>query len=491
MQNPATPYANQDSAALIHALGDALARRSRANSSAIVHALVQQRAPLGPKWKSMAAIAKQNGEVQDALAAMHLYADAVGRSPSVTFELAAVSAQLGQLADASILMDSVPHGTPNAASYYYSRGTLATNLGDFDAARSYLRAAVRAAPASGQSWLALAMAGAVAPEDAAALAAADMSAADPIETAAWHYAMGKMLDESGYTDSAFANFQQAAEIVGNQRPFNPEADVQHARASIAGWTPETIAAAHPALSKPSRPIFVTGLPRSGTTLVEQILASHSAVDGGEELGLMRLVTQDMGNTYADFEKFTQAGGDPAELSALYHHLLAQRYPGTGQVVDKTLNSSRSMGLIATLFPDAAIIWLRRDPLDCAWSAYRTWFLRGLSWSWSLDTIAAHFRIEDALFAHWTALLGERILVVDYAAMVSNPAPWIQRITEHCGLTLEPAQLSPHNTKRTVTTASVAQVREAINTRAVGAADAYRTHLQPFVDAYGARPPLAL
>ena len=151
-----------------------------------------------------------------------------------------------------------------------------------------------------------------------------------------------------------------------------------------------------------RPIFVTGLPRSGTTLVEQILASHSAVAGGAELSLFAILGRDIGGlTHRAYQAWRARGGDPQALRDLYHHLAAVRFPAPGRIVDKTLATSRHMGVIATLFPDAPIIWVRRAPHDCAWSAFRNYFLKGVEWSWSLDTIGDFFTQEDRLFAHWT------------------------------------------------------------------------------------------
>ena len=133
------------------------------------------------------------------------------------------------------------------------------------------------------------------------------------------------------------------------------------------------------------------------------------------------------------------------MRELYAHLLSQRVPGQGRVVDKSLNASRYMGVLASIFPDAPIVWLRRDPLDCAWSAYRTWFLRGLAWSYSLTDIAAHFRNEDTLFSHWIEILGlQQVLIVNYEDLVTDPAATIARIVDHCGLSLEPAMLNSHD-----------------------------------------------
>ena len=190
------------------------------------------------------------------------------------------------------------------------------------------------------------------------------------------------------------------------RPYDQHKDQAESEDARRGWDREAIDKIASSLqpAEPPRPIFVTGLPRSGTTLVEQILASHSTVADGEELGLFRLLEQDLGGKDHDaFAAYIDRGGSAQDIRATYDRLLDQRYPGTGRIVDKTMNTSRYLGLVAAVFADAPIIWIRRDPVDCAWSAYRTWFLMGADWSWSLTDIAGHFRIEDGLFDHWRGL----------------------------------------------------------------------------------------
>ena len=130
-----------------------------------------------------------------------------------------------------------------------------------------------------------------------------------------------------------------------------------------------------------------------------------------------------------------------------------------------------------------LVWMRRDPLDCAWSVFRTYFVKGQDFSWKLEDIASHFLIEDALYEHWSQMLPDRILTVNYQELVSDPRPQIERILDFCKLAHEAAVFTPHETKRVVSTASVMQVREPIGTHAIGLSDPYREHLAPFVQAY--------
>jgi Sulfotransferase family len=472
---------------LIHELGGALRRNSRADSASIVRKIIRAKPPLGVRWKSMAAIAQKNGEVEDAQEAMKYYCEAAGGGPSVQYEMAALCAQLGRLVEADRILAGLPRDIPTAADYHYSSGTLALNLGRIDEARQKLKLACEAAPASGQSWLALAMAGPLEAVDRASLLDARrvFSNSDPIEQSAFAYACGKALDETGEYDEAYRCFAHGADAMRKVRTYEPSVDMRNARESTVDWLPiiESEKQNLDRLRRDVRQIFVTGLPRSGTTLVEQILNSHSEVMGGEELGIIKIVTQDIGNTAGSFRKFQTDGGTADQVAAIYDHLLAQRGPRRGRFVDKSLDTSRYIGLIATIFSNAPIIWLRRDPIDCAWSSFRTWFLRGLEWSWSPADIAQHFATEDALFHYWRKTAGDQLLSVQYSDLVQNPAIEIERITQHCKLTMQAAQLRPHETARPVKTASVTQVRQPIHANAIGNAKPYKEFMEQFEAAY--------
>lgn len=469
-------------------LRDALGRQDRGEATATALALLAGEPPLGRQWKALATLLQHNGEVRAARRAMALHSAATGQEPQAVFEEAVLAAQCGAVDAALALLDTVSPSVPDRHAHAYSRGTMLTNLGRFDAARADFRAALDAAPGSGQAALGLVMAGSIAPEDADRIAKAGPRAAlqPPTDHAAWHYAHGRVLEARSEADAAFAAYAAGAAIMAVRQPADLAADRAEAEQAMAGWDRGIVArtSAEIAPCGPSRPIFVTGLPRSGTTLVEQILATHSQVDGGEELGLLRLLHQDIGgHDCAAFDRYVARTGTPRPLRALYDHLLGERYPGTGRVVDKSLNTSRSIGLVRALFPDAPIVWVRRDPADCAWSAFRTWFARGVDWSWSLQAAAYHFKLEDALFHHWRRVYPGKIHVVVYERLVADPEQEIRALLEFCGLDFEPAVLEPHRTERTVSTASAAQVREGIHAHAQGSAQAVSAQLKPFLSGY--------
>lgn len=475
---------------LLDRLKQALAARQRASINTIIVELLARDAPIGRSWRALAEVLLTNGELALARAAGERYLRHTANAPAARFFHASVLARSGDAGAALDVLATVPADTPSVVEHGYTRGTIALNLGRFGEARADLLRAVAADPRSGQSWLALAMTGKGGGSDDIATrilaATSAMSRASAIEQGQYWYACGKVLDDLDRRDDAFDAFARGAALV--RAALKPDAalDRRSATAAVEGFDRATILRFNAQVTvSTQRPIIVTGSPRSGTTLVEQILASHSGVAGGEELGRFGLVAGEIGSVGAPgLDRWIAGGRRTSDLAALYLHLMAERFGADGRAVDKTPDASRYLGLLASILPDAKIVWLRRDPLDRAWSCLRTFFLRGATWSYDQRDIAAHFRLEDALFAHWHAVLGDRLLVVDYETLVAQPDTEIRRLLAHCELDAKPQVFQPHRTERVVATASLAQVREPINTRAIGAAARYRRHLQPFIDAYG-------
>jgi tetratricopeptide (TPR) repeat protein len=474
-------------AELLQTFVSALQRKDRAGANEAAFALIDMRAPLGEKWRLIARVMQTNGETQAANRAMELLVRHDAANPRLLFEQAALAARTGRLAKARSIMAGVPDHIPDPSSHAFILGSIALNMSDLDEADAQLLRAVQANPQSGQAMYALAQVrrrplGDVAGD--AILAAKHAIAAAPLlERAQAHYAASKVLADRKQHDEAFAELERGAALAKAERPYDRAADLRDAQAATEGFDADLIGRINARIEIPTDDaIFVTGLPRSGTTLVEQIIASHSRVGAGEELGSMAVVRREPGARSA---AQLDAHDDPQSLSSLYLHLARQRFGEGHRFVDKSLGSPRHIGWIAALLPQAPIVWMRRDPRDCAWSALRTWFTLGQDWSWDQRDIAAHFMAEDALYQTWSQMLPDRILTVDYAQLVTDPKAQIARLLDHCGLTHEDQCFAPHETRRAVTTASTAQVRQPINMQGVGAAQPYAEHLHPFATAYRA------
>ena len=447
------------------------------------------RASMGEQWPQLAHVAAINGELSLACEAIDLFVSASGGDPAAQYQKAVLLAQAGMVREADALLSRLPEDAPNPVASAFTRGTMALMLGRRDDARHYLERVVRMQPQSGSTWLALAQSADLAcePELADRIIAAerDMGRSIPTERAAHFYAMGRAQDARGEHALAFAAVARGAQLLRSVTTYDRARDSAEAADAVRGYSAEGIAAlAHRQREPTGRTIFVTGLPRSGTTLVEQVLTSHSAVGAGAETSRLALLAQEIGgSSFAALARHADGQG-VVSAAQLWHHWLDELFATPGRVVDKTVDASRFLGLAAALLPDAPLIWMTRSPLDRAWSCFRTYFMwAGMPWSYDLQDIAAHFRLEDQLLAEWQAILGDRLLVVPLEALIDDPASWIRRILAHCGLAEEPQVFAPHENARAVTTASMMQVRRPINREAIGSAEPYRQFLEPFIAAY--------
>jgi hypothetical protein len=492
-ENPSLPNgpdgADSSSAlALLGQLQGALQRDDRALQNDIVRQLIALRAPMGDQWRALANLALQNGELSLTRAAMDLFVSASGDAPYSRYLQAGVLEQCGALGEAYALMRTLPADVPDPAGNAFSLGTAALFIGHVEEARERLELATRLQPQSGAAWLHLAMAVDLAGEDTLAerilTAEPAIAHAPPTQQAAYFYAKGKTLAERGDPPAAFAAFANGARRMKAVAPFDRGGDRRSADQSLSGYRADRIdAMAGRQAESTNRSIFVTGLPRSGTTLVEQILTAHSAVVDGGEIGRLPLLARELGgHSFPALERYVAQHGS-ARPAQLWRHWLAERFPTPGRIVDKSLDTTRFIGLAAALLPESPLVWLTRDPLDRAWSCLRTFFAAGMQWSYDLEDIAFHFRLEDELLRAWRDMLGARLLVVPFESLVTEPEPWIRRILAHCGLAEEPQVLAPQGSARTVTTASVIQVRRPINRQGVGSAEPYRAFLEPFIRAY--------
>ncbi|WP_404714041.1 sulfotransferase [Sphingomonas sp. MMS24-J13] len=475
--------------ALAAQIRPALERGDRAGINEIVERLIALRAPMGGQWEQLAYLAAGNGELSLAKKAIDLQVEAAGGGNGAQFHKAAFLSTIGATRDADALLRSLPENVPNPATNAYVRGISALALGRAEEARQALDRATRMMLYSGMAWLSLAMTVDFAREpdlaDRLIAAGRGIDQAPSPERAPYHYALGKAYADRGEHADAFAAFARGARLMKATMPYDHAADRAEAARAVEGYDAARIAAISGQQSEPTgRTIFVTGLPRSGTTLVEQILTSHSAVDDGGESSRLVLLAEEMGGaSWPALARAVETQG-VAPAARLWDHWLDELYPATGRIVDKSVNSSRFLGLVAALLPDAPLIWMTRDPLDQAWSCFRTNFAAGaMPWSYDLNDIAAHFRLEDRLLTQWREILGDRLLVLSYEDLVTEPDGWIRRILAHCGLAEEAQPFAPHENRRPVPTASMMQVRRPINRAGIGAAEPYRALLAPFIEAW--------
>lgn len=236
------------------------------------------------------------------------------------------------------------------------------------------------------------------------------------------------------------------------------------------------------------PIFILGMPRSGTTLVEQIISAHPQVKGGGELpNLARIVSAVRGPNASVFPAWAPrlSPADCTELGDAYLASLPARPAGQTRLTDKTLLNIEYVGLIHLCLPGARIIHCRRDPRDVCLSAFATRFSEGQDYAYDLAELGRYWRAYDKLMAHWRAVLPEgRLFEAPYEAVVDDVATWSRRLITHCGLDWDDACLRFHQSGREVDTASFAQVRRPIYQSSVGRWRRFASHLGPLLDELG-------
>ena len=479
---------NADVATAAATLKAALTRRDRAETNRIVTQLLDGDAPLGAQWGELARLMQVSGEFSLAHRATDAYVAASPDKAKARYAKVVLLTQSGQLQEAHDLLKTLPADVPDRAGHAYVLGNTAMTLGRVKEASDHLATALGHRPGWGPAWLSLATTLNLADSPFADQLLAEQHMAErqgAADLARYYYALGKLHADRKEPEATFAAFARGAELLRSEAPYSRGGDEANSREAMTGYPAGFIERLNEKVTvETSRPIFVTGLPRSGTTLVEQILASHSAVADGGELNIIQHIAVAAGGVSGNaLDTYLAGGGTMDTLAELYLHLLSERMGPTGRIVDKTIDASRCLGLIACALPEAPLIWMRRDPLDCAWSCFRTFFIHGVGWSYDLADIARHFMLEDALLAFWKERLGDRLLVVPYAELVEAPEDWTRRLLEHCGLAEEAGAFEPHLTKRRVATASALQVRRPINRDGLNVAAPYMAHLQPFIDAY--------
>jgi tetratricopeptide (TPR) repeat protein len=274
-----------------------------------------------------------------------------------------------------------------------------------------------------------------------------------------NFALGLALEKVGDHDNAFAAIDTANRLFA---PANPQADIQaeQVAAGIAQhFTKPRLAQLAPAGNPSHTPVFVTGMPRSGTTLVEQIIAAHPQAGSVGELELLPHLKQSIVSLKA---------ADIARAGSAYLDAAQTLSPGTTRIVDKSISTLLHTGIALLLFPNARFVLVRRHPMDIFWSAYREMFGTGaMTFSYSPQALARRIQVAKQLADEWQSRFPDRIISVNYEDLTRNQETHSRRLVAHAGLDWDDACLNFQQAGNVVRTASMAQVREQVYTSSQG------------------------
>jgi tetratricopeptide (TPR) repeat protein len=359
-------------------------------------------------------------------------------------------------------------------------------LGELGEAERVFDAIVRLWPADGAAWANRAtlrrwtVAENHVPALRRALAGADAGPGDAGAAIALAYGLAKELEDLGVFEESFAHLARGAALRRARLSYAVEIDVTMMAEIARRFDAGAMARAPAARNDEPGPIFVMGLPRSGTTLVDRILSSHSSVESLGELPDVAMALVETTPPRRDRLAFVAAAAeaDPAPLRARILQRLAGYEPQRPLALDKTPVNFLYVGLIARALPEARIVHVRREAMDVGYALYKTLFQTGCPYAYDLVDIARYIGAYRRLMAHWRAVLPGRVIEIDYEALVADLPGEARRLVAACGLGWEDACESFHLNRQPSSTASAAQVRRPLYRDSVGLWRRYEAQLEP-------------
>jgi len=389
---------------------------------------------------------------------------------------------LGRWGEAKSLVESVLRRAPRNVPALVSLGQIAGPEGRFAEAESLFKRAIEIDPQAQAPWAGLVWLRRMTSADRAWLERAEQIARGglaPLEEANIRYAIGKFYDDIGDFTQAFQSYRRANELQrAAAEPYDREARTRFVDDMRRTYTGPKLSVPNPGASDSERPIFVVGMPRSGTSLIEQIIASHPAVKGGGEFGFwssaIRRHESVIRREFPD-ESLRRT------LAAAYSRALSARDPNAPRVVDKTPFNADYLGVIHTVFPRARMLYARRSPIDTCLSCYFQQFSADLDFTMDLTDLAHYYREHEHLMTHWRSVLpAGTLLEVGYEELTADPEPATRKMLDFLGLEWNESCLNFHRAERTVMTASFWQVRQEMYRRSGGRWRNYKAFIGPLL-----------
>jgi len=401
--------------------------------------------------------------------------------------------QAGRLQEAAQAFERAIELEPEFSAAWSNLGQTWTDLGDLERADECLRRALALDPELPEALFNRLSTRRNGPQHAEEIARVEaLSRAGHLtlsDRTSLHFALGKAYDDLGDYDRAFAHFERGNALKRRTVRFVPEKFEQWVQGFHDTFTPELFERLRGSGCASERPVFIVGMPRSGTTLIEQILASHPQVYGADELDTMSVLAESIPSRIGAGLEYplAAAGLDAGTCTALgreYLEHIATLDPRSARVTDKMPSNYFHLGLIALVLPGARVIHCVRDPMDACFSNFIQFFGTAHYYSYSLEHIAVYYREYARIMRHWHEVLPLAVHEVRYEHLVEDPEAHTRAMLEHLGLAWDDACLAFHRTRRAVRTASHWQVRQPIYRSARQRWRRYAKHLEGLAEQIG-------
>lgn len=437
-------------------------------------------------------VLRQNGNFEEAISVCDTCLQAHPEDIELLLFQTRCLSETGQSAQAEEKLRSALRNEPLSAQLQHAMGLLMSENGDFEAARKYLQQAIAINPQYYAAYFTLSMIQDFSDETELVKGlesrVQQISPKDPVTRASAEFALGKMLDDQRQYDRAFTHFDLANKTARKFLRYSTAAQKIYMDGMIEHINRDFLTG-HPKAGLDTEvPVFILGMMRSGTSLVEQILASHPQVAGGGELMYMPLSLRKYTESPTILSGDRIASLSDEDLRSIGSEYLSRinaSFPGARRVTDKLPGNFIMTGLIRVLFPNARIIHCVRDPLDTCLSCYFTHFDAGHSYAYDLTEIGEYYRMYHRLMAHYEGLIGkDDILTIKYEDLLDDVEGNVRNMLDFCGLDWDPVCLDFHAASRSVKTSSLYQVRQTPYTRSMGRWKHYSSHVEPLRLALG-------